>query len=132
MTVLAGKRILVVEDEAVIAAMIEDMLVELGATVIGPAATISNGLTLAGAGNIDAAVLDVNVRGERIEPVASLLRREIRANRLCIGIWRYGRSHEVDRHRARQTVQTRRSRQGTGASSGSSWGPLPVGVGGNG
>lgn len=73
MTVLAGKRILVVEDEAVIAAMIEDMLVELGATVIGPAATISNGLTLAGAGHIDAAVLDVNVRGERIEPVASLL-----------------------------------------------------------
>lgn len=74
MTLLSGKRVLVVEDEAIVAAMIDDMLVELGATVVGPATTIRRGLALAEAGNIDAAILDVNVRGERIDPIAGLLR----------------------------------------------------------
>ena len=73
MSVLAGKRILVVEDEAIIAAMIEDMLTELGATVIGPAATVATGRALAKAGGIDAAVLDVNVGGERIDSLVGEL-----------------------------------------------------------
>lgn len=75
MTALAGKRILVVEDEAMVAAMIEDMLVELGASVVGPAPSIEAGLALAGAEALDAAVLDINVRGQRIDPIADLLRR---------------------------------------------------------
>lgn len=74
MSVLAGKRILVVEDEALIAAMVEDMLSELGATVVGPATTLSKGMALAAAEALDAAVLDVNIRDERIDPVAELLR----------------------------------------------------------
>jgi DNA-binding response OmpR family regulator len=74
MTVLAGKRILVVEDEIVVAMMVEDMLMEMSAEVVGMAATISSALALAGSAQIDAAVLDVNVRGERIDPVAHLLR----------------------------------------------------------
>jgi CheY-like chemotaxis protein len=71
--VLTGKRILLVEDEFIVAAMAEDMLAELGATVIGPANTIAAGLALAEAEAIDVAVLDVNMDGERIDPVADVL-----------------------------------------------------------
>jgi CheY-like chemotaxis protein len=71
---LEGRRILVVEDEAVVAAMIQDMLEDLGAQVIGPATSLGRGLALAGAESPDAAVLDVNLRGERIDPVAAVLR----------------------------------------------------------
>ena len=74
MSNLDGKRILVVEDEALIAAMVEDMLAELGAVVVGPATTLAKGLALAGSEVLDAAVLDVNIRDERIDPVAALLR----------------------------------------------------------
>jgi CheY-like chemotaxis protein len=70
---LAGKRILLVEDEVLIAAMVTDMLAGLGATVLGPATTIEAGLALAGSESFDAAVLDINVRGERIDPIADLL-----------------------------------------------------------
>ncbi len=70
---LTGKRILLVEDEALVAAMAEDMLVELGAIVVGPAPTIAKALALAADPAIDAAVLDVNVRGERIDPVVEAL-----------------------------------------------------------
>lgn len=70
---LRGKRVLVVEDEALIAVMVEDMLLEMGSEVVGPAATIEGALALARSEAIDAAVLDVNVRGERIDPVAEAL-----------------------------------------------------------
>ena len=70
---LTGKRILVVEDEALIAVMVEDMLTDMGSVVVGPAATIEQALALARTEDIDGAVLDVNVRGERIDPVADAL-----------------------------------------------------------
>jgi CheY-like chemotaxis protein len=73
MSALTGKRILLVEDEFIVAAMAEDMLTELGATVIGPANTIAMGLSLAETDTIDAAVLDVNMGGDRIDPVAEML-----------------------------------------------------------
>lgn len=73
MNALAGKRILLVEDEILVAAMVVDMLVGLGATVIGPATTLAKGLSLAETEEFDAAVLDINLRGERIDPVADLL-----------------------------------------------------------
>lgn len=75
MSPLEGKRILVIEDEALVAVMIEDMLAEAGATVIGPAMSVAAGLALAELETIDAAVLDVNLRGERIDVVAALLRK---------------------------------------------------------
>lgn len=70
----AGKRILVVEDEALVLMMLEDMLAELGVSIVGPAMTIPDALKLAEKATLDAAVLDVNVRDERIDPVAELLR----------------------------------------------------------
>ena len=74
MGMLSGKRVLVVEDEALIAAMVEDMLVDLGAVVVGPAATIERGLAFATNEELDAALLDVNIRAARIDPVAAVLR----------------------------------------------------------
>jgi two-component SAPR family response regulator len=70
---LTGKRILVVEDEALIAVMVEDMLIEMGGEVVGPAATVDDALEMARGETLDAAVLDVNVRGRRIDPVAEAL-----------------------------------------------------------
>jgi CheY-like chemotaxis protein len=72
---LNGLRILLVEDEALVAVMVEDMLADLGARVVGPASTVAQGLALAAAEALDAAVLDVNVRGEPITPLADVLRR---------------------------------------------------------
>ena len=74
MAVLSGKRVLVLEDEAFIAAMVEDMLIDLGAIVIGPAGSIDRGLSLASNENIDAALLDVNIRSARVDPVAAVLK----------------------------------------------------------
>jgi len=73
MQLLTGKRVLVLEDEAMIAAMVEEMLTDLGAVVVGPATTIEGGLSLAAAEQLDAALLDVNIRSTRVDPVAALL-----------------------------------------------------------
>lgn len=73
MTKLTGMRVLVVEDEALIAVLVEDMLTDLGATVIGPAGSVAQGLDLAERETIDVAVLDVNLRSETIEPIVDKL-----------------------------------------------------------
>ncbi|WP_328702356.1 response regulator [Belnapia arida] len=70
---LAGRRVLVVEDEALVAMLVGDSLQEAGATVIGPAATVDEALSLLGDGAVDAAVLDVNLRGHRMTAVADRL-----------------------------------------------------------
>jgi len=72
---LKDRRVLVVEDEAMIALMMEDMLADLGCTVVGPAEGVPQALELvAGSGLIDVAVLDVNVGGRPVFEVADLLR----------------------------------------------------------
>jgi DNA-binding response OmpR family regulator len=73
MSVLSGKRILVVEDEFVIAAMVVDMLEDNGAVVVGPAPTLEAALRSARETELDAAVLDINVGGRRSDPVAEAL-----------------------------------------------------------
>lgn len=72
-SVLNGLRILVVEDEALAALQLEDMLTDLGCTVIGPAARVRQALDLLERQAIDAAVLDLNVAGELVYPVADRL-----------------------------------------------------------
>lgn len=74
MTKLSGRRVLLVEDEALIAMMVEDFLSELGATIIGPAHSIETALSLIATEQIDAAVLDLNLRGSRSDRVAEALR----------------------------------------------------------
>lgn len=78
---LAGLRVLVVEDEMLNAMLIEDLLLDLGCEVIGPAATVAGGLELARRERPQAAVLDVNLGSERVYPLADVLRR----NRLRSG-----------------------------------------------
>jgi CheY-like chemotaxis protein len=70
---LAGRRVLVVEDEAMIALLIQDMLADLGTTVVGPAARIDEALALARSAEIDLAALDLNLGGEPVYPVAEAL-----------------------------------------------------------
>jgi len=69
----AGKRVLVVEDEFLVAEMIVDIVERTGAAVVGPAANIREALDLIGAGEVDAAVLDWNLAGEPGERVAEAL-----------------------------------------------------------
>jgi CheY-like chemotaxis protein len=94
---LNDKKILVVEDEALIAEMVVDMLVGLGATVIGPATTLAKGLSLAGSEDIDAAVLDINLRGERIDPIAEVLQARGIPMLFATG---YGMAADADRRGA--------------------------------
>ena len=66
---------LVVEDEAFIAMMLEDMLNDLGYDVLGPVATCAQALAvLRKQGPPDAAILDINLGGESVYPVAEVLR----------------------------------------------------------
>jgi CheY-like chemotaxis protein len=72
-SVMAGKRILVVEDEAVVGMMLEDMLADLDAVCVGVAASVPEALALLDRERVDAAILDLNLRGERSTPVAEWL-----------------------------------------------------------
>ncbi|MCC6780422.1 MAG: response regulator [Hyphomicrobiales bacterium] len=70
---LSGLRILLVEDEPLLALDLEFALVAAGAAVVGPAATLRAARALAREGGLSAAVLDVRLGQEEIDPVASLL-----------------------------------------------------------
>ncbi|WP_439594341.1 HWE histidine kinase domain-containing protein [Falsiroseomonas sp.] len=70
---LAGRRILLVEDEPLVALDLEETLRGLGCEVAGPAATLAEALRLAETPRLDAAVLDVNLGGQAAFPVADLL-----------------------------------------------------------
>ncbi|WP_353205384.1 response regulator [Sphingomonas sp.] len=66
--------ILIVEDEPLIAMMIEDFLEVLGKAPAGPVDSVTAALALIAAGGIDAAILDVNLRGgEKSFPIADAL-----------------------------------------------------------
>jgi CheY-like chemotaxis protein len=68
------KRVLIVEDEAMISMLIEDMVIDFGYRVVGPAARLDHALTLALQAEIDLALLDINVDGSVVYPVADVLR----------------------------------------------------------
>ena len=70
---LAGRRILVVEDEALVAMLIEDTLTDLGCEVVGPVATIAEALEMVRGGAVDGATLDINLGGEEAYAVAETL-----------------------------------------------------------
>jgi DNA-binding response OmpR family regulator len=70
---LTGRRILVVEDEMLIALIIEEVLQDLGCVLVGPAARLDVALRLATDEMLDAAILDVTIRGGLVYPVAEQL-----------------------------------------------------------
>lgn len=74
MTLLASKRILIVEDETLVAFYLEDMLLEMGHTIVGPAVRLADAVVLARDGEIDFAILDMNLAGTPSLPVADILR----------------------------------------------------------
>lgn len=70
---IANRRILVVEDEALIALDLEMAIEDAGAKLVGPAPTLAEALQLADGFEIDGAILDVNLRGQDVFPLAGLL-----------------------------------------------------------
>ena len=74
MSALAGLRILLVEDEPIIAMTAEDMLQAIGCAVVACAQTLAEALAAAARGGFDVAMLDINLNGEASLPVADRLK----------------------------------------------------------
>lgn len=72
---LSGKRILVVEDEPIIAFALEDMLLEDGADVVA-VGSLEEGLDQVEVGTFDFAILDINLHGKKSYPIAFELGRK--------------------------------------------------------
>jgi two-component SAPR family response regulator len=68
-----GCRLLVVEDEAVIALDLKETLEKLGCEIVGPINSIATAMKLAKSERLDGALLDVNIQGNKISSVAKLL-----------------------------------------------------------
>ena len=94
---IKGRRVLVVEDEALIAMLMETLLEDMGCEVVGPAHAVASALNLVeDKAHIDAALLDLNLAGETSFPVADALRARGVPIIFCTG---YGDSglREIDR-----------------------------------
>lgn len=72
---LAGKRVLVVEDEIMIAYDVAASLEDAGALVVGPCTTVEHAYAIAQTELIDVALLDIDVAGREVFPVAEVLDR---------------------------------------------------------
>lgn len=71
--VLSGRRVLIVEDEPMVAWLLNDMLVDFGCAVVGCADRVEEALAMIEAQSVDAVVLDLNLRGQMSYPVADVL-----------------------------------------------------------
>lgn len=71
--VLAGKRVLIVEDELIVALLVEDFVTEFGCSAVGPCGSVEKALDAVRTEKFDLAVLDVNLGGEKVYPVAEAL-----------------------------------------------------------
>ncbi len=69
----AGNRIMVVEDEALVAMAVTESLTELGYSVVGPFSRIKEALKAMATSRIDAVILDINLGGEMVYPLADIL-----------------------------------------------------------
>jgi CheY-like chemotaxis protein len=65
--------VLVVEDEVLVSFMLQDLLAEMGCTVVASAMHIDDALAKARTLDVDVAVLDANLAGHPVDPVADLL-----------------------------------------------------------
>ena len=72
---LSGRRVLVVEDESLVAMLLETILEDMGCAPVGPISTVEEALSVVAAEtHLDAALLDVNVAGVHVFPVAQALK----------------------------------------------------------
>ncbi len=97
-----GLRVLVAEDEALVSMLIEDMLADMGAVVVGPAANLDEAMALAIGDGIDIALLDVNLAGKPIFPIADVLRERGVPFIFASG---YGEAGIIDGHRGATVLQ---------------------------
>ena len=70
---LAGLRVLVIEDESMVAMLLEDALTEIGCDVIGIASRLDDAVANAKTLAFDVAILDINLNGRLALPIADLL-----------------------------------------------------------
>ncbi len=94
--------VLIVEDEVMIRMMVADMLEELGYTIAGEAGDINEAIRLAQSIEFDIAILDVNVNGQVISPVAEVIQRQKRPFVFATG---YGAQGLPEPFRNRPTLQ---------------------------
>jgi len=103
---LKGLRVLVVEDEALVAMLVEDELRYAGAMVLGPAPSVGDALRLVEAaaadGGISAAVLDINLDGQHVAPLADRLAALGVPFLFATG---YGDSRDTGRHGAAPVLE---------------------------
>jgi CheY-like chemotaxis protein len=97
-----GGSVFLVEDEVMIRMMVADMLEELGYSVVAEAGEIGQAIKLAQSAEFDFAILDVNVNGKVISPVADLIRAR---NRPFIFATGYGSSGLPPEYRDRPALQ---------------------------
>ncbi|HEY0182854.1 MAG TPA: response regulator [Rhodopila sp.] len=89
---------LVIEDEILIGMLLEDLLTDMGITVLEVAATLSRGLALASDIEADGAILDVNIGGKMVFPVADALATRGIPFVFATGYGAYGLSPRYARH----------------------------------
>jgi len=94
--------VFLVEDETLIQMMVADMIEELGHTIIAQASDLNQALSLAQTADFDVAILDINLNGQRIDPVAEAL---LRRNLPFIFASGYGEGGRIDRFRDRPALQ---------------------------
>ena len=100
---LTGRRVLVVEDESLVAMLLETILEDMGCSPVGPVATVDEGLAMVAAEtSLDAALLDVNVAGREVFPIAEALKARGVAFIFSTG---YGEGGLPDAWRGQPTVQ---------------------------
>lgn len=97
----AGRCVLVVEDEAMVAMLMEDALADAGFLIEGPVATIRQALDAIGGDPPDAAVLDLNLAGTSSIPVADALEQAGVPFVFCSG---YGAAGVPARHSGRPVI----------------------------
>lgn len=97
-----GRRILVVEDEFLIRMLLEDMLTDLGYEIVGVAGRVDEAAELAETKDFDLAILDVNLDGQDVYPVADLIGRRGLPFMFVTG---YGGRGLPDNYRNRPTLQ---------------------------
>jgi CheY-like chemotaxis protein len=98
----AQKRVLVVEDEYLIRMLLEDMLADLGYSVAAAVGTVAEASAFASSGDFNAAILDVNLDGQEIFPVADILARRSLPFVFVTG---YGERSLPERYRDRPALQ---------------------------
>ena len=99
---MGGRRVLIVEDEMLISMLLEDMLADLGHTVVGIVPRVDEALAAVEKDDFDVAILDVHLNGKNVLPVAEALAARKRPFVFATG---YGARGLPEQFRGRPTLQ---------------------------